>query len=116
MEAEYVSACEASKDAKWLRKFFKYLEVVPKVDEPMRLYCVNSGAVANSKEPRSHKRYKQIERKYQLIREIVQHGDVEVKKIPTVDNLTDPFTKALARNVFDPHHEGLSMKDYSYLL
>ena len=36
-----------------------------------------------------------------MIREIVQHGDVEVKKISTVDNLADPFTKALANKVFD---------------
>ena len=62
MEAEYVAACEASKEAIWLRKFLKYLEDVPNVDEPM-----------------SHKRSKHIERKYHLIREIVQRGDVEVK-------------------------------------
>ena len=116
MEAEYVAACEASKEAVWLRKFLKYLEVVPNVDEPMTLYCDNSGAVANSKEPRSHKRSKHIERKYHLIREIVQRGDVEVKKISTVDNLADPFTKALANKVFDQHREGLGMKDYTHLL
>ena len=54
MEAEYVTACEESKEAVWLRKFLKYLKVVPNVDEPMTLYCDNSGAVANSKEPRCH--------------------------------------------------------------
>ena len=35
MEAEYVAACEASEEAVWLRKFLKYLEVVPNVDEPI---------------------------------------------------------------------------------
>ena len=92
------------------------MEVVPKVDEPMTLYCDNSGAVANSKEPQSQKSSKHIERKYHLIREIVQRGDVEVKKISTVDNLADPFTKALANKVFDQHREGLGMKDYTHLL
>ena len=116
MEAEYVAACEASKEAVWLRKFLRYLDVIPKVDEPMTLYCDNSRAIANSQEPRIHKRSKHIERKYHLIREIVQRGDVEVKKIPTVDNLEDPFTKALANKVFDQHREELCMKDYSHLL
>ena len=74
-----MAAYEASKEAVWLRKFLKYLEVVPNVDEPMTLYCDKSGAVANSKEPRSHKRSKHFERKYHLIREIVQRGDVKVK-------------------------------------
>ena len=29
MEAEYIAACEAAKEAIWLRKFFTDLEVVP---------------------------------------------------------------------------------------
>ena len=45
---------------------------VPDMHLPITLYCDNSGAVANSKEPRSHKRGKHIKRKYHLIREIVQ--------------------------------------------
>ncbi|RVX18428.1 Retrovirus-related Pol polyprotein from transposon TNT 1-94 [Vitis vinifera] len=51
MEAEYVAACEAAKEAVWLREFLKELEVVPNMHEPIRLYCDNSGAVANAKEP-----------------------------------------------------------------
>ena len=79
MEAEYVAACEAAKEAVWLHKFLIDLKVVSDAAQPMTLYCDNSGAVANSKEPRSHKRSKHIERRYHLIREIVTKGDVEVK-------------------------------------
>ena len=67
-EAEYIAACEAAKEAVWLKKFITDLEVVPNIDKPIVLYCDNSRAVANSKEPRSHKRGKHIERKYHLIR------------------------------------------------
>ena len=52
MEAEYIAACEAAKEAVWLRKFFTDLEVIPDMDKPLVLYCDNSGAVVNSKEPR----------------------------------------------------------------
>ncbi|KAL0548750.1 hypothetical protein IC582_013218 [Cucumis melo] len=61
MEAEYVAACEAAKEAVWLRKFLHDLEVVPNMNLPITLYCDNSGAVANCKEPRSHKRGKDRE-------------------------------------------------------
>ena len=116
MEAEYVAAYEAAKEAVWLRKFLRDLEVVPDADRPLILYCDNSGAVTNSKEPRSHKRSKHIERKYHLIREIVHRGDVEVTKISTHDNLADPFTKALSIKVFEGHLEGLGIKDCTSLL
>ena len=116
MEAEYVAACEAAKEAIWLRKFLTDLEVVPDMDKPLTLYCDNSGAVANSKEPRSHKRGKHIERKYHLIREIVQRGDANVMKIASQDNLADPFTKTLTAKVFEGHLEGLGLRDMSHLL
>ncbi|TYK00851.1 gag/pol protein [Cucumis melo var. makuwa] len=61
MEAKYVAVCEAAKEAVWLKKFLTDLEVVPNMHLPITLYCDNSGAVANSREPRSHKRGKHIE-------------------------------------------------------
>ena len=64
MEAEYIVACEAAKESVWLKKFYIDLEVVPNMEKPLVLYCGNSGAVENSKELRSHKRGKHIERKY----------------------------------------------------
>ena len=76
------------------------LEVVPNIDKPITLYCDNSGVVANSKEPRSYKRGKHIERKYYLIRVIVNGGDVIITKILTLDNLVDPFTKMLSEKQF----------------
>ena len=110
MEAEYIAACEAAKEAVWLKKFFADLEVVPDIDKPLVLYCDNSGAVANSKEPRSHKRGKHIERKYHLIQEIVNREDVIVTKIATLDNLADPFTKTLSEKLFFKHIEEMGLR------
>ena len=54
-EVEYVAVSEARKEAVWLRKFVQDLEVVPSAKDPIILYCDNSGAVAQAKEPRNHK-------------------------------------------------------------
>ena len=70
----------------------------------------NSGAVANVKEPWSHKRGKHIERKYHLIRLIVSRGDTVVSQIASEDNLVDPFTKGLAQKIFDQHVEGMGVR------
>ena len=68
MEAEYVAASEAAKEAVWLRKFFADLEVIPDAEKAMTLFCDNEAAIANSKECRHHKRTKHIDRKYHLIK------------------------------------------------
>ena len=116
MEAEYIAACEAAKESVWLRKFCTDLEIVPGMNEAITLYCDNSGAVANSKEPRSHKRGKHIERKYHLIREIVHRGVVNVMKIASENNLADPFTKTLAEKTFNRHLEGMGLKEMPHML
>ena len=116
MEAEYIASCEVAKESVWHKKFYTDLEVVPNMENPLALYCDNNGAVANSKEPKSHKRGKHIERKYHLIREIVPRGDVAVMKIASEHNLVYPFTKTLPVRVFTGHLEGLGSRDMSHLL
>ena len=95
MEVEYVATCEAAKEVVWLKKFLSDLGVVRMEQVPITLFCDNSAVVAQSKDPRNHKKGKHIERKYHIIRDIVARGDVVVAKIESANNLVDPFTKAL---------------------
>ena len=67
MEAKYVAASEVAKEAVWLINFLKDMAVVPAIEIPLTIFFDNSGAVKISKEPRSHKKAKHIERKYLLI-------------------------------------------------
>ena len=110
MEAEYVAACEAAKKAVWLKKFLSDLGVVRIEQVPITLFCDNSGAIAQSIDPRNHKKGKHNERKYHIIRNITACGDVVVAKIESANNLADPFTKALPQRTFESHLEGMRVR------
>ena len=60
MEAEYVAAFEAAKEAVWLKKFLFDLGVMRMEQVSITLFCDNSGAIAQSKDPRNHKKGKHI--------------------------------------------------------
>ncbi|KAK8556182.1 hypothetical protein V6N12_002595 [Hibiscus sabdariffa] len=96
-EAEYIAASEAAKEAVWIKKFITGLGVIPSISDAVDLYCDNNGAIAQAKEPRSHQRSKHNLRRFHLIREIIDRGDVEICKVHTDDNITDPLTKPLAQ-------------------
>ncbi|KAJ9547185.1 hypothetical protein OSB04_019728 [Centaurea solstitialis] len=98
-EAEYIAASDAAKEAVWLRNFLSDLRVVASISRPIDIFCDNSGAVAQAKEPREHHKSRHVLRKYHLIREIIGRGDVRICKIPTDENVTDPLTKPLARAI-----------------
>jgi alpha-L-fucosidase len=65
--------------------------VIRMEQSPIMLFCDNSGAVTQFKEPKHHKRGKHTEYKYHLIREIVSHRDVVVAKNALVENLIEIF-------------------------
>jgi hypothetical protein len=55
-EVEYIAASEAAKEAISIRIFVPELGIVYSASSPMDLYCDNSGAIAQAKEPKAHKR------------------------------------------------------------
>ncbi|KAK8621230.1 hypothetical protein V6N13_067671 [Hibiscus sabdariffa] len=109
-EAEYIAASEAAKEAVWIKKFITELGVIPSIADAVDLYCDNNGAIAQAKEPRSHQRSKHILRRFHLIWEIIDRGDVEICKVHTDDNVADPLTKPLTQQKHDRHTESLGIR------
>nr|GEV88600.1 hypothetical protein [Tanacetum cinerariifolium] len=66
-ESEYIAACEASKEAIWMKFFIGDLRVVPAVQDLIEIFCDNKSAVALTKEPKDHGKSKHIKRKYHFV-------------------------------------------------
>ncbi|KAL0283870.1 UNVERIFIED_CONTAM: Secreted RxLR effector protein, partial [Sesamum radiatum] len=92
IEAEYIVASEAAKEAVWMKNDIQELGVVPSIIEPVVIFCDNNGAIAQVKEPRSHHRFKRILRRYHLLREMVSRGDCRMDRVSLAENITDPLT------------------------
>ena len=102
-EVEYIAASEVTQEGVWLKKFTTELGAVPSMLDPMSIYCDNTGAIANTKEPRSHKNSKHIKCRFHAIREYVKEGDIKICKVHMDLNVADPLTKPLPRAKHDHH-------------
>ncbi|GKD54613.1 hypothetical protein Tco_1288000 [Tanacetum coccineum] len=80
-ESEYIAACEASKEAIWMKNFIGDLGFVLTVQDLIEIFCNNESAVALTKEPKDHGKLKHIERKYHFVQSKVEEGHVIVKHI-----------------------------------
>ena len=109
-EAECIAASEAAKEAVWIRKFVSELGVVPSASSPIDLYCDNSGAILQVKEPRSHQKSKHILWHYHLIREILDRGNVKICKVHTDLNIFDPLTKPPLRAKHETHMRAMGIR------
>ena len=76
---------------------------------PTRLRCDNEAATRLSQESVFHSNTKHICVKYHSIRDNIQDGILQVVRIPSTDNLSDIFTKAPSRVIFEQlrRHLGL---------
>nr|GEW59905.1 hypothetical protein [Tanacetum cinerariifolium] len=101
-DAEYIAAFAASKEAVWIRKFISGLGIVLTIEEPISMYCDNTGAIAIAKDDGVAKGERHFRVKVHYLRETIKLGDVKIEKVDTYDNLADSFTKALA---FPKHSE-----------
>ncbi|GJY36716.1 hypothetical protein Tco_0422094 [Tanacetum coccineum] len=101
-DAEYIAAFDASKEAVWIRKFIFGLGIVPTIEEPISMYCDNTGAIAIAKDDGVTKGARHFRAKVHYLCETIKLGNVKIEKVDTDDNLADPFTNALA---FLKHYE-----------
>ncbi|GJV60335.1 retrotransposon protein, putative, ty1-copia subclass [Tanacetum coccineum] len=94
-EAEYIAAYDASKEAVWVRKFISRLGVVTIIEEPISMYCDNTGAITIANESGITKGARHFRAKFHYLRQVIEFGDIKLEKVHTDDNLAEPFTKAL---------------------
>ncbi|GJV06994.1 hypothetical protein Tco_1344650 [Tanacetum coccineum] len=115
-EAEYIAAYDASKEVVWVKKFISGLGVVPIIEEPINMYCDNTGAIAIANESVITKGARHFRAKVHYLREVIEYGDVKLEKVHTYDNLADPFTKALAFPKHSEHTKNIGMLPASSLM
>nr|GEY73391.1 hypothetical protein [Tanacetum cinerariifolium] len=115
-EAEYIAAFDASKEAVWFRKLIYGLVVVLTIEEPISMYCDNTGAIGIANESGITKGARHFHAKVHYLRKVIEYGDVKLEKVHTDDNLADPFTKALAFPKHSEHTRNIGMLPASSLM
>ncbi|GKF29432.1 hypothetical protein Tco_0095774 [Tanacetum coccineum] len=84
-KAEYIAASEAEMEAIWIRKFISRLDIIPTINEPIKMFCDNSAALfITANEPGVQMGARHYHRSNLL-------------KVHTDDNLAYPFMKALPK-------------------
>ena len=83
------------------------------IEQPIKIYCDNVGAIFLSHNAKSSARTKHIDIKYHCIREQVQNGTVEIIFIRSEENDADIFTKNVGKLSF-VNHSSKFMKEFFF--
>jgi hypothetical protein len=109
MEAEYIAASEAVKEAVWLKEFLSTLKIIESARKPVVVYCDNQAAIRVSRDPKYHSKSKHIEGRYHYIRDVINRlKSVCLEFLPGVN--TDPLTKPLSQEIFGKHVKAMGLR------
>lgn len=95
-EAEYMAACEATREAVSWRMLL--IELGLNMREPTVIMSDNQGSIALTKNPEHHARSKHIDIRHHYVREQVALGSVAITYISTDNMVADVLTKPLTRD------------------
>jgi hypothetical protein len=110
MEAEFMAASEASREAAWLEKLNRDLDNQSLV--PPTLYSDNNAAINLIRDPKYHTRAKHINIRYAFIQnDIVAKERLYIELIPGVNQPADILTKQLPVDATRRHLKTLGMTD-----
>jgi Reverse transcriptase (RNA-dependent DNA polymerase) len=104
VEAEYMAAASATKEAIWLRSLLDGIGCAP--GHPTVLRVDNEGAIKLAENARHHDLTKHIALRYPLIRHHVAEGTITLTYVPTQLQAADCLTKGLLR---EKHAEALRL-------
>jgi hypothetical protein len=99
-EAEYYAGSHAGRQVVWLRQLLTELNFAPKLPTPLLIDNNSTISIIGTVDQVSN-RTKHINIQYHWIREAVQNQVLETRRVDTEDNVSDIFTKPLARPRFE---------------
>ena len=104
----------ATTELVWLQSLLKELGI--KVEQIAVLWCDNMGATSSASNLVFHARTKHIEIDVHFIREKVLSKEVEVRFIPSKEQVADVFTKALNISSFEYFRDKLTLDKSKFSL
>ena len=106
-EAEYKALANATAELIWVQSLLGELGISH--SSVARLWCDNIGATYLSANPVFHARTKHIEVDYHFVRDRVAKKLVDIRFIPTNDQVADGFTKALSWRKLEEFKNNLNL-------
>ena len=108
MEAEYMAAAAATKEAVWLHSLTQELSP-SSFQEPTTLLIDNQSAMALVKNAVFHDRTKHIAICHHFIQEKIDNEEITLQYVPTNEQVADVLTKPLMREKHNHFIEGMGM-------
>ena len=113
MESEFIALDKATEEAEWLRQF---VEDIPRWSKPVPAICIHcdsQSAIGRAQSNMYNGKSRHIRRRHNSIRQLLSTGVVTIEYVKSKDNIADPLTKGLNRELVDKASRGMGLRPLS---
>ncbi|GJY40570.1 retrovirus-related pol polyprotein from transposon TNT 1-94 [Tanacetum coccineum] len=99
MESEFIALDKCGEEAEWLRQFVEDIPRWPKPVTAISIHCDSKSAMGRAKSTMYNGKSRHIRRRHNSIRQLLSTGVISIDYVASKDNIADPFTKGLSREL-----------------
>ncbi|GJY88660.1 hypothetical protein Tco_0503288 [Tanacetum coccineum] len=108
MESKFIALDKCREEAEWL-----FVENIPRWPKPVTaisIHCDSKSAMGRAKSTMYNGKSRHIRRRHNSIRQLLSTGVISIDYVASKDNIADPFTKGLSRELVSKSSKGMGLK------
>ena len=110
MESEFIALDKCGEEAEWLRHFLEDIPRWPKPVPAISIHCDSQSAIGRAQNNMYNGKSRHIHRRHNTIRQLLSTGVISIDYVKSKDNIADPLTKGLNRELVDKSSRGMGLK------
>ena len=110
MESEFIALDKCGEEAEWLRQFLEDIPRWPKPVPAICIHCDSQSAIGRAQSNMYNGKSRHIRRRHNTIRQLISTGVITIDYVRSKDNIADPLTKGLNRELVETSSRGMGLK------
>ena len=110
MEYEFIALDKCGEEAEWLCHFLEDIPRWPKPVPPICIHCDSQLSIGRAQNSMYNGKSRHILHRHNTIRQLLSTGIIYVNYVKSKDNIVDPLTKGLNRELVEKSSKGMRLK------
>ena len=110
MESELIALDKCGEEAEWLHHFLEDIPSWTKLMPPICIHMDSQAAIGRAQSAMYNGKSRHIRRRHNTIRQLLSTGIITIDYVKSKDNIADPLTKGLNRELVDKSSRGMGLK------
>ena len=110
MEYEFIELDKYGEEAEWLCHFLEDIPRWPRPVPPICIHCDSQSTIGRAQSSMYNEKSRHIHCRHNTIRQLLSTGVISVDFVKSKDNIADPLTKGLNRELVEKSSKGMRLK------